>query len=459
MAGHIGQFEQKIDKLINKNFANVMFGFVLQDAESGKILYAKEANTAFVPASATKLFVAAAALHKLTPKFRFQTKVKYEKNKVKNGILAGSIAIEFKGDPSFTSASLKKLVQSIKKANITTITGNLILDDTYFQGSSIGSGWSNDDTPWYYAGPVSAIILDGNQVNIAIKPAKKLGQLATVHFADRNKRYFNLAAAVKTVTWKESENLCQLQVAMDNTNNIKLTGCWPIGGGVSNLKLAIQNNRKFIQDVIKDAFINEKIQLKGKIIYSKAQANMNTLAVHSSSPLRQLLLKLLGRSNNTYAEALTKTLGAKVYHRGSFQAGALAIKDILQKPTGINFDAMNLVDGSGLSRYTLITPNQFSRLLYTMYHSPELKAPYMQALAYARTKGTLRARNVSFDKYANIKAKTGWMSGVSALSGYITTRSNKTLIFTMLVNNTLLPKSRIKQIEDKLCKVIVNYAT
>ena len=452
------QFKQKIDELVNINFANAIFGLVLQDADDGKVLYEKSANTTFVPASATKLFAAAAALHQLTPKFCFQTTVKYDKAKLKNEVLAGPVAIEFKGDPSLTLANLKELVNSIKQAKITTIQGNLILDDSYFQGQTIGNGWSVDDTPWYYASPVSAIILNENQVHIAITSGKQLGDLASVKLIDPNSQYFTLSTMVKTVTQADSENICQLQVNINQANGIYLEGCWPISKESTNLKLAIQNSRKFAHDFLTTTLAEEKIQLKGNIVYSKTPANMATLAVHYSLPLAKLLPKMLAESNNLYAEALIKTLGAELFHEGSFQTGVLAIKNILQKPTGINFDAMKLVDGSGVSRYTLITPNQFTRLLYTMYHTPKLKKHYVQALALAGATGFLKSRLASFDTYANIQAKTGTMTGVSALSGYITTRANRHLIFTMLVNNTLLPASTIKKVEDELCQVIANYA-
>jgi D-alanyl-D-alanine carboxypeptidase/D-alanyl-D-alanine-endopeptidase (penicillin-binding protein 4) len=220
----------------------------------------------------------------------------------------------------------------------------------------------------------------------------------------------------------------------------------------------VHNARKFAADLIQTALQEANIRWCGKVVYNKTSTKMATLVEHSSSPLARLLPRLLANSDNIYAEAITKTLGAKVYRRGSFKAGVLAIKDILQRPTGINFDAMNLVDGSGLSRYTLITPNQFTRLLYTMYHTPKLNKIYTNAFALAGARGTLSSRLSSFDTYENIHAKTGSMTGISALSGYITTRTNKNLLFTMLVNNTLLPVRKVKKIEDELCQIIVNYA-
>jgi D-alanyl-D-alanine carboxypeptidase/D-alanyl-D-alanine-endopeptidase (penicillin-binding protein 4) len=450
--------EHKINELVNINFANAMVGLVVQEADTGKVLYERLANTTFVPASATKLFSSAAALHKLTPKFRFHTKIKYTKNQLQNGILTGPLAIEFRGDPSLTAADLKSLVYKVKQANVTTIKGDIIIDDSYFQGTTIGDGWSYDDTSWYYASKISALILDENRVHIAITPSKQLGQFAAVSLINPNKQYFEINAQVKTVTFEESENLCQLQVAMDDNNKIKVSGCWPINYGSTELKLAVQNSRKFIGEFIQASLREAKVQWHGKIVYNKVPAHMAVLAEHKSLPLAKLLPKILANSDNLYAEAITKTLGAKLYQRGSFKAGVLAIKNILQKPTGINFDAMKLVDGSGLSRYTLISPNQFTRLLYTMYHSPKLKNIYMKAFAFAGIKGTLSSRLSSFDTYENIHAKTGSMTGVSALSGYLTTRNNKDLLFTMIVNNTLLPLSKVKKIEDELCQVIINYA-
>ena len=460
LLAHICPCEQiapKIDELVQQHFANAMFGLVVQDADSGEVLYEKSAHTAFVPASAAKLFSAAAALYELTPQFRFRTKIKYDKSSVKARTLTGPLVLEFTGDPSLTASALKGLVRNLKKTTITTITGNLIIDDSCFQGDVVGAGWSNDDLTWSYAGPISAIILDENRVYLAATSAKKLGNPTAFALIGRNKQYFKVQSAVKTVTWQTSQRMCGLQLAMDQNNNVHASGCWPMLKGTRNLKLAVKNPRKLAADLIVSTLRAENINFKGKVVYAKAPKNIHTLATHMSLPLSSLLSKVLGNSNNIYAEAITKTLGAKLYQHGSFRTGTLAIKAVLQQPTGINFAEINLVDGSGLSRYNLISPHQFARLLYTMYHSPSLRKPFANALALAGVKGTLRARLTAFDTNQHVRAKTGSFRGVSALSGYIKTTNHKILIFTMLVNNTVMPLRKVKKIEDELCQVLVNF--
>ena len=442
-------FNTKVTSMIKTNLPEATVGVILQDGVTGNILYDYHGSKHFIPASTTKLFTAAAALKELGPNYCYETSLFYNK--------AGDVAIKFSGDPSFKLANLYSLLKKLSEAQLNTIN-NIWIDDSLFDGPMLGHGWTWDSTSWYHAAPVSAIIIERNQFGVTLFPAKELGGqvraiLEPSYPAAKTRK---LKVSMKGVTFEDSEKLCQIMVEVDEQNNVTLSGCWPIGTEPVHLRLAVKNPRVQAQQVVTELLDELQIKVKGKIKFGKMPSGLSKIAHHNSEPLHVLLNAILGDSNNLYAESLTKTLGAKMYGNGSFKTGAAAIQQILSKFTGIDFSQVSLYDGSGESRYNLLTPLHLSRLLYTMEHEKTLGPYFRDALSLSGVNGTLQQRFASFDTKANIQAKTGSLKGVSALSGYLTTRSKRELIVTIIINHARENSSALKQFENDLCYFLVN---
>jgi D-alanyl-D-alanine carboxypeptidase/D-alanyl-D-alanine-endopeptidase (penicillin-binding protein 4) len=442
-------FNTKVTTMIKTSLPEATVGVILQDAVTGKILYDYHGSKHFLPASTTKLFTAAAALKELGPSYCYETALYSNK--------AGDVAIKFSGDPSLKLANLYSLLKKLQEAHLTTIN-DLWIDDTLFDGPMLGHGWTWDSTSWYHAAPVSAIIIERNQFGITLYPATELGgevkaKLDTNYPGAKTRK---LKTHLRGVTQNDSENLCQIMADVDERNNVELGGCWPIGSEPVHLRLAVRNPRLQAQQLILELLEQLQVKVKGKIKFAKVPENHSKLAHHDSEPLHILLNAILGDSNNLYAESLTKTLGAKKYGNGSFKTGAMAVQQILSQFTGIDFAQTRLLDGSGESRYNLLTPLHLSRLLYTMEHEKGLGPYFRDALALSGVNGTLQLRFASFDAKASIQAKTGTLNGVSALSGYLTTRSNRQLIVTIMINHAMGTGAVLKQFENDLCYFLVN---
>lgn len=441
-------FNHKVTKMIKTNLPESTVGVMLQDAVTGKILYDYHGSKRFTPASTTKLFTAAAALKELGPDYCYETAL-YYKN--------GKVAIKFSGDPSFKVANLHSLLKKLQEADINLIR-ELWLDDSLFDGPMLGFGWTWDSTSWYHAAPVSAIIIDRNQFGVTLFPATQLGRAVEAKLEQNYPLAITpeLKVNMQGVSVEDSENLCQIMVDVDEQNNVGLSGCWPIGMEPVHLRLAIKNPRLKAQKLILEILAELQIKFNGKIKFGKMPGNLIKVAYHNSEPLHVLLNSILGDSNNLYAESLTKILGAKLYGNGSFKTGSLAVQQILSQFTGIDFSQVRLHDGSGQSRYNLLTPLHLSRLLYTMDHEKVLGPYFRDALALSGVNGTLHSRFASFDTKASIQAKTGTLHGVSALSGYLTTRSNRQLIVTIMINHAMENSAVLKQFENDLCYFLVN---
>ncbi len=448
----------KITYMIKSTLPDATVGVTVQDVDSGKILYEYHGAKNFTPASTAKLFTAAAALKELGPDYRYDTALFYDKISVKDHVLNGDVAVKFSGDPSLQLANIHGLLKKLHAVKVQTIKGDLILDDTVFEGPLIGHGWTWDSTPWYYSAPVAAIIIGYNQLGVTLFPCAEIGgkvgaALDPMHPATR---FTALKSDLRAVTFEDSETICQINAVVDEQNNVELGGCWPLGTQPVHLKLAVKNPRLLAQKLILEALRNLNIKFSGKVKFNKVPDNLVKLAHHESEPLSVLLNAILADSDNLYAESLTKTLGAKLYGVGSFKTGALAVKNVLSNVTGIDFNQTRMLDGSGESRYNLITPLQLTRLLYTMQHEPKLGPHFRNALALSGVNGTLQKRFASFDTKANINAKTGTLTGVSTLAGYFKTRSHHNLIVTIMINHALDSNAMLKQFENELCYFLMN---
>lgn len=438
----------KITALIKESLPEATVGVVVQDANTGKILYDYHGNKHFLPASTTKLFTAAAALKQLGPNYRYETSLYFKHD----------VALKFTGDPSLKLANVYSLLKNLQQKHVTIIKGDLWIDDSTFEGPLIGQGWAWDDTPWYHAAPVSAIIIDRNQFGITLLPSKNIGgvvgaKLDNLYSGTKTR---SLTADVRAVTFQDSETICQLMVEVDEKNNVELGGCWPVGKEPANLRLAVKNPRLNAQRLILEALDKLQIKLQGRVKFGPVPANLPKIADHYSEPLHVILSAILADSNNLYAESLTKTLGAQLYGVGSFKTGALAIQTILSQFTGIDFTQTKLLDGSGISRYNLLTPLHLSRLLYTMHHEQQIGPYFRDALSLSGVNGTLQRRFASFDTKATIQAKTGTLNGVSALSGYLTTRNKRELIITIMINHAMQNGAGLKRFENELCYFLAN---
>lgn len=446
---------KKITHMIKSNLPDANVGVIVQNANTGEILYDYQGGTHFTPASTTKLFTAAAALKYLGPEYRYATDLYYQPQTLQNGTHQGDVVLKFNGDPSFQLASLYSLLQKLADAKIKAINGNLLIDDSEFIGPMWAMGWTWDSTPWHHAAPVAAIIIDRNQFGVTLFPAPKPGGKVSAKLdPDPSSKFRTITADVRAVTFEDSETICQLAVYVDEKNNLELGGCWPLGNEPQHLRFAIKNPRLQAAQLIAEALQKLDITLAGKITFGPLPPNTVKLAHHSSEPLYVLLKPMLNESNNLYAESITKTLGSRVNGAGSFKAGANAVQKVLTDFTGIDFTQARLLDGSGDSRYNLLTPKHLARLLFSMGHERNINLHFRNALAISGMNGTLQNR---FTKMApQVRAKTGTLNGVSTLAGYFTSKHKQELIVAIMINNALESNVLLRQFEDDLCYFLMD---
>ncbi|MGC1182839.1 D-alanyl-D-alanine carboxypeptidase/D-alanyl-D-alanine endopeptidase, partial [Legionella sp.] len=210
---------EKIDGLIKQKLPRATVGVLIEDIQNGEIIYSRNANKLLTPASSTKLFTAAAALYYLKPDFRFLTTLSEKK---KNYYLT------FTGSPSLTVANLIALVASLKKNNVKTIQGNIVIDSSQFPPPFYLSGNSYDDLGWAYTAPDTAAVLNGNVESYELISAQTLGMTAQIKpesSIKTNLKALTIINEVKTVKAGDERNHCSLNIELKENNTLRVFGC------------------------------------------------------------------------------------------------------------------------------------------------------------------------------------------------------------------------------------------
>jgi serine-type D-Ala-D-Ala carboxypeptidase/endopeptidase (penicillin-binding protein 4) len=449
--------DKAIDALVNKNLPNSFVGVTVKNSD-GKVFYTRNANRHFIPASNVKLFTCTAAMLDLGKDFKYTTAFKLYRALVSNGTLDGNLFIKFTGDPTYTTNELRQDLIKLKKLGISTIRGNVVLDNTAYSGSYYAPGMSYDDLGNSYAAPVSSLILDKNLLTLEIKgsnnigtPADILPNLQTRHFSIDN----DIVTAGKN---RNGDNYAEITVQIDDNNKIKLSGSIS-----SNYKyeksIAIQNPVKYASKVVAYELRRCNITFDKKVISGKTPPNTDPIIVNASKSLPDLIKHALKESDNLYTDSFLKTMGVQRNGVGTYEKGLSVLEDMIRPITEIRFRNIKLYDGSGLSRYNLVTPEQISQLLMAVYNNEELNEYIIGALPVSGVDGTLKNRMKTKGIKGSIKAKTGSMGGVSALSGYIFIDRKSPVIFSIIINGVVNSQNPdiAKDFEDSLCKLLFKH--
>ncbi len=428
------------------------FGVVVMSMKTGRILYRRNMDHLYTPASVQKLFTATAALEYLKPSYRFKTGF-YTNGSVHQHVLDGNLYVRFSGDPSLKLTNLTQMMDELHSMGIRRISGHVYIDNFAFNKVPYPPGWIWDDLSYSYAAPMNAIILNRNKFALRFTPSKVVG-VAPRLASSLPPGVASFVNGMKTTN--HYSNDCPIAIYSNMDNQYRVKGCLNRHWGAQSRSLAVRDMVQYAQVEVADMLGSRGIHYNGAITLKKTPNHPIPLVVHASKPLSHVIRHMLKRSDNLYTNALFKTLGEKYYgQRGSWQNGLQAVEHILSAPAGINFKHNLLTDGAGLSRYNLISPHQLVKLLHFVYRSPHIKPALYAALPIAGWDGTLEGRMADEGRSKRIHAKTGSMTGVSALSGYIITRHHGTLAFAIMANDFVGGLGPYVHLEDRICEALV----
>ncbi len=433
--------------------------------DRGDTLFSVSADSALAPASNMKLLTSAAALREMGPDFRYRTWLLSD-GRERDGVLHGDLVLYGSGDPGISDrfypdkgAVFRELADQLAARGITRIAGDLVGDASFLSGPLRPPTWEPLDLNDHFAAPVSALSFNENVLTLRIEAAERSGWPPVVFTLPD---HAGLVVDNQAVTTEGRGRL--LVVRDDPMAPVTLRGGIQRGGRAIWREITVSDPAAFAVSVFRWVLESRGIQVVGRdrvVAHPREsllgrrrvtapvrapEGRVRVLATHLSPPLREYLAVVNKRSNNLYTELVFRTLGRLARGSGSPEAGALAVVASLTE-LGVDLGGLVQMDGSGLSAANRVRAATFVDLLVGMSASPEWPV-YWASLPVAGVRREL-GRMYNTLAAGNLRAKTGTIEGVSALSGVVQTQDGERLAFSILVNGT--PSTdRVKRVENDI---------
>lgn len=430
-----------------------LWGIVLLDAD-GRVLYHRNAERLFIPASNTKIVVAAVASALLPPDWTVATSV-YATGPIVDGVVEGDLVLYGRGDPTMsrrcyavdTTAAgvcredpaepLRDLAQQLRNRGVRSVTGDVIGDGSYFEPQLVHTGWEAYDLNWWYAAPVSGLGFNDNSIDITYRPGPEVGAPPVITFVPNygditleNRAQTTLARTRRTIDFYRRPGTLALWAE----------GSLPLDTPERTEYFALPDPNRFAAQAFRAALAGAGIGVGGETRSTTDSVTFHharqapPLAEVSSRPLRDWIFPILNTSQNWFAEMLLKQLGKQFGAGGSWDEGLMVERRFLIDSVGIDSTQFSLSDGSGLASTNLVTPLAFARLLRYIQAHPRAQT-FLTGLPRSGSRGSLSTRFLGTPLEGRVVAKTGSISKVNTLTGYIERPHRAPLTFSVMANH------------------------
>ncbi|MEX0685026.1 MAG: D-alanyl-D-alanine carboxypeptidase/D-alanyl-D-alanine-endopeptidase [Balneolales bacterium] len=462
--------------LDDEDFENAFWGIHIKDLSKGTTLFQRNSRKSFMPASNTKLYTTATGLELLGPDFRYQTDLFYE-GTIEDSVLYGSLIVRGSGDPTIGGRYheddhtwiFRQWADALKDAGIAAIQGDIIGDDRIFDDIPLGLGWAWDNATYSYSAQLSGLSFNENCIDVEIIGTQR-GRPARILHEPLSTSYVNILNNTLTIPFG-SEPLDRYQ-RFEGTNDINITSLVREGDTITT-SLSVHSPTLFFTHVLRETLIREGIPVFGGIrdiarvpIKPDYDKQATLVTSYYSEPLAQITATTNKESQNLYAEQLLKTIGlldteeVSENHpvQGSHEGG-LRVQLNFLADAGLDTSRVLLVDGSGLSRRNMVTPEMTTTLLTYMWNHPdeEVREAFLNSLPVAGIDGTLETRFHSSLSFNNARAKTGYVSNVRSLSGYVNSSNKSPLVFSIMSNHYTASTHKINKLHEKIVNLLAGY--
>lgn len=404
-------------------------GVVVEELASGRRLAEHLADADLVPASNQKLLISAAALEHWGPAHRFETPVLVE-GAISDGVLDGTLWIVGQGDPSLVSETLWKLAEEIRLQGIREIKGGIGVDASRFDAQRFHPDWEPVSSRAYYA-PVSGLSANYSSFRVDVIPGERVGAPVGLRLAPALP-YFRSAADAVTLRGG-GQLVLDVDVLPDGTGeSVRVSGAVSADRPTSTYWRAVALPERYAAALLRSQLEGQGVRVAPRVRVGAVPAEARELLRFSGEPLA-LQVRLLEKfSNNFVAEQLTKMLGAEQYGPpGTWEKGTRALAAYLEA-AGIADPAISIADGSGLSPRNRVAPATLAAVIRRAAQRFDSGPEFLSALPIGGREGTLEDRMQ--DGSVQIRAKTGHLRRVAALSGVVPGASGETRVFSILVN-------------------------
>jgi serine-type D-Ala-D-Ala carboxypeptidase/endopeptidase (penicillin-binding protein 4) len=467
-----------LDHIIDSTpaLSHAFVGMRVVRISDGRVLYAHNSERLFVPASNMKLFTTAMALSKLGADYRLSTQIGVGVAIDAEGTLAGDLELVGGGDPSlsgreypyrahaaayaiYSFRAIDELADQLAAHGLKRIDGNIVGDDSRYVWEPQPGPWSSDSATREYGAPVSALIVNDNTFALTLLPAARAGDSARITLTPP---FENFAIDNHVATTERGQKKIEIYRSASGLE-LHLWGTIPKSDAGYTQELAIGDPALYAAEVLRDALLRRGISIRGEAVTrhrfpdeaapSESPKLAFVLAEHRSPPLFDLLQVVDKVSQNLHAEMFLREVSVASGHAGSREAGLAAMDEFLSG-IGISNSEYQFTDGSGLSRATLVSPTAITQLLVHMHQSPH-RDDWLNLLPIGGEDGTLGSRFAGHPEARAIRAKTGTLGHVKAISGYADTSAHGRVAFSLLVNNFEEPAPGVTKSMDELVLAVL----
>ena len=461
-----GRLAQDLDALFGAPaLRQAIWSIRIQSLDTGELIYALNPDTLVVPASNMKIVTLSTTAERLGWDHQFETRLETAAPLV-GGTLRGDVFVVGSGDPSINTregdrdAVFASWADTLRQAGITRIEGRLVGDDNAFDDVPFGGGWEWDDIAYGYGAPIGALQFNEDLVQLTVRPGDQVGAPAV---ASANPPENGLEIVSRVVTTAPGTEPDLEFSRLPGSTRLEVRGTVPLGRAEIAREVSVDNPTLFFVRSLRAALVARGIAVTGDasdiddVLPTGAPADATprrVLARHLSPPLSVTGRTLMKVSQNLYAETFLRALSA-VPGPASVAASRKIEEEVLTS-WGIAPGNYALADGSGLSRHNLVTASTIVRILQVMAQTPRHAQAFEGTLPIAGVDGTIAGRMKATRAGNNVKAKTGTLTSVRALSGYLSTLDGERVVFSIIANHFTVPTRVVDTAVDAALERLAN---
>jgi serine-type D-Ala-D-Ala carboxypeptidase/endopeptidase (penicillin-binding protein 4) len=441
------QLSTAINEIIDRpELKRYRWGIVVKSLNGTDLLYNREGDRLFTPASNVKLITTAVALRQLGVSTRLRTSV-YQLPSTGN---AANLLVVGRGDPTLTLTQLQSIAQQLQQRG-TKQVAQISFDDGYFRGEQTNGDWEWGDLSTDYAPPINNLMLGQNTLSLIVRP-KQVGEPLSYTWSNPTLNSWQIDN--QTLTVASTQDTGVGAIAVFGKPLLRLTGTLGVNGEAAKIDLPVANPSVSFVNAFRQSLNQAGISVGvTQLVLGQSFSSLPEIASISSPTIGELIKETNLKSNNIYAEVLLKSIGRShpQHANGSDDTTSFGISMVKQRLTelGVNPQSYRLDDGSGLSRHDLVTPSAFTQLLTAMANTPEGKV-YRDSLPVAGVSGTLKNRMKGTAAQGIVQAKTGSMAGIISLSGYMNSPKYSPLVFSIILNQHDRPTAEMSKVIDRV---------
>ena len=437
--------ESRLQKLRLPSFeasGRVTLGVSFVDLETSWTIYRHGAERLMTPASTLKSYTSSCALSTWPADHRFTTSVR-STAPVVSGELKGDLVLAGGGDSMLTVEGLRDLAMRVKTTGLTRVSGDLVVDVSRFGAPPHGPGWMWDDEADYYNMAVSPLMLNFNVVKVAVAEFKGGEPIVTLDPPT--------ALPLEMIPVEGATEVVIRRIPTTETVRVEFPASGPYAAATA--RLAVRNPEGWIGQTFRDLLAENGIAVSGSIRVTREPVGGTEIAAHQGPPLPETIRHFHKVSENAVGEMLLLEMATQqTGEPGTWPAGATYVTEWLTKTARVPAGSFRVVDGSGLSRYNLISGDSTTALMSHMWRSP-LRETFLETLTVYEV-DALDPQTGLVIKRPAVRAKTGGMSSVTTLVGYVENEGGKTIAFAWLANGYIGDHQWISNVRNKMLATV-----